>query len=168
MFTLSFILGIYIDCILSDELLEFLFPNCFYNLFYIGFDSRYSLYHHRIVFFSHSLFYTRSQSYLFLRLHLFINSPIRKRYSRSQLNAFIYSAVCTCERAESWTARARVNGGGSVFTSHVMSTPPRHNLCIIYDVGAATFLWKRIFQEHGNSLRTWSLWVCDIFSNKET
>lgn len=168
MFTLSFILGIYIDCILSDELLEFLFPNCFYNLFYIGFDSRYSLYHHRIVFFCHSLFYTRSQLYLFLRLHLFINSPIRKRYSRSQLNAFIYSAVCTCERAESWTARARVNGGGSVFTSHVMSTPPRHNLCIIYDVGPATFLWKRIFQEHGNSLRTWSLWVCDIFSNKET
>lgn len=114
----------------------------------IGFDSRYNLYHHRIVFFCHSSFYTRSQSYLFLRLHLFINSPIRIRYSRTQLNAFIYSAVCTCERAESWTARARVNGGGSVFTSHVMSTPPRHNLRIIY--GVVLQLEKRIFQEHEN------------------
>lgn len=79
------------------NLLHSLFPNRLFSN--IGFDSRYNLYHHRIVFFCHSLFYTRSQSYLFLRLHLFINSPIRIRYSRTQLNAFIYSAVCTCERA---------------------------------------------------------------------
>lgn len=128
---------VYIDCtlqLLSNELLH----SSQSSNSNIGFDSRYNLYHHRIVFFCHSSFYTRSQSYLFLRLHLFINSPIRIRYSRTQLNAFIYSAVCTCERAESWTARARVNGGGSVFTSHVMSTPPRHNLRIIYGVGAAT------------------------------